>query len=154
MIMEEKNTLVDRLRDEKYKKVLNGLSHVEFIEGNARFISKSEIQVNGKIYNATKFIIATGSSTFMPSIEGIEKVVDYLRAKQLADGEAAKRLGEYMLMSWYDRDRDFESPHSAGECHEACPTPGYVDYGLNHGATLKVNIENGRFVFFYAPVQW
>ena len=83
-----------------------------------------------------------------------QKVVDYLRAKQLADGEAAKRLGEYMLMSWYDRDRDFESPHSAGECHEACPTPGYVDYGLNHGATLKVNIENGRFVFFYAPVQW
>jgi len=24
----------------------------------------------------------------------------------------------------------------------------YVDYGLNHGATLKVDIENGRFVFF------
>ncbi len=73
-IMEEKNKLIDRLTDEKYKKVLNGLSHVEFIEGNARFISKSEIQVNGKIYNATRFIIATGSSTFIPSIEGIEKV--------------------------------------------------------------------------------
>jgi len=83
-----------------------------------------------------------------------QKIADYFRAKQLADGEAAKRLSEFMLMSWYDRDRDFESPHSAGECHEACPTPGYVDYGLNHGATLKVDVENGRFVFFYAPVQW
>lgn len=76
-IMEEKNKLIDRLRDEKYEKVLNGLFHVKFIEGNARFISKSEIQVNGKIYNAAKFIIATGSSTFIPSIEGID-TVDYL----------------------------------------------------------------------------
>lgn len=28
-----------------------------------------------------------------------------------------------------------------------------VDYGLSHGATLKVDVENGRFVFFYRPVE-
>ncbi len=83
-----------------------------------------------------------------------QQVTDYLQARQLADTEAAKQLNEYMLMSWYDRDRNFESPQSAGECHEGCPTPGYVDYGLHHGAALRVDIENGRFVFFYAPVEW
>jgi hypothetical protein len=30
--------------------------------------------------------------------------------------------------------------------------PGYVDYGIHHGATLKVDIERGRFVFFYLDV--
>ena len=74
---------------------------------------------------------------------------NYLQAMKLADLEAASRLGEYMLISWYDRDRDFESPQHSSECHSAGAVPGYVDYGLNHGATLKVDIEAGRFVFFY-----
>ncbi|HIP53652.1 MAG TPA: hypothetical protein EYH03_06555 [Chromatiales bacterium] len=78
---------------------------------------------------------------------------DYLEAMRLADAEAKARLGEYMLLSWYDRDRDFESPQHASECHEDSAIPGYVDYGVSHGATLKVDVENGRFVFFYLPVD-
>lgn len=58
-----------------------------------------------------------------------------------------------MLLSWYDRDRDFESPQHASECHAQSAVPGYVDYGLNHGATLMVDIEDGRFVFFYLPLD-
>lgn len=78
---------------------------------------------------------------------------DYRAAMQLANTEAAARLGEYMLLSWYDRDRDFESPQHASECHLDSAIPGYVDYGVNHGATLMVDIESGRFVFFYMPVE-
>jgi len=78
---------------------------------------------------------------------------DYLQAMKLADTEAEKRLGDYMLLSWYDRDRDFESPQHASECHANSAIPGYVDYGLYHGATLKIDIEQGRFVFFYLPVD-
>ena len=63
--------------------------------------------------------------------------------------QAETTLNEYMLLSWYDRDRDFESPQHASECHLDSAIPGYVDYGLNHGAQLKVDIEQGRFVFFY-----
>ncbi len=80
-------------------------------------------------------------------------LADYRAAMELADKEAAARLGEHMLLSWYDRDRDFESPQHASECHEASAVPGYVDYGLHHGATLKIDIEAGRFVFFYCPVD-
>jgi hypothetical protein len=82
-----------------------------------------------------------------------EQLPDYTAAMRLADAEADRRLGEYMLLSWYDRDRDFESPQHASECHQDSAVPGYVDYGVHHGATLKVDIEQGRFVFFYMPVE-
>ena len=50
----------------------------------------------------------------------VERLPDYTAAMSLANAEAEKRLGENMLLSWYDRDRDF---------------------------------EQGRFVFFYLPVE-
>jgi hypothetical protein len=78
---------------------------------------------------------------------------DYLEAMKLANQEAQTRLGEHMLLSWYDRDRDFESPQHASECHQHSAVPGYVDYAVYHGATLQVDIEQGRFVFFYLPVD-
>lgn len=77
----------------------------------------------------------------------------YRQAVALANAEAGARLEDPMLVSWYDRDRDFESPQHASECHAASAVPGYVDYGLHHGATLKVDVENGRFVFFYTPID-
>lgn len=78
---------------------------------------------------------------------------DYRAAMALADVEAEQRFGEYMLLSWYDRDRDFEAPQHSSECHVDSAIPGYVDYGISHGATLMVDIEAGRFVFFYLPVK-
>lgn len=81
-------------------------------------------------------------------------LADYRAAMRLADAEAAVRLGEYMLLSWYDRDRDFESPQHASECHLDSAVPGYVDYGVSHGARLMVEIEDGRFVFFYLPLDF
>jgi hypothetical protein len=77
---------------------------------------------------------------------------DYREALALANRTATERLGEHMLLSWYDRDRDFESPQHSSECHADSATPGYVDYGIHHGAKLKIDIEQGRFVFFYLPL--
>lgn len=79
---------------------------------------------------------------------------DYLQAMQLANEEAEKLIGENMLLAWYDRDRDFESPQHASECHVNSAIPGYIDYALYHGASLKIDIEQGRFVFFYLPVDF
>ncbi len=78
-----------------------------------------------------------------------QALADYRQAMQLAQDEAAARLEAPMLLSWYDRDRDFEAPQHVSECHRDSATPGYVDYGLNHGASLMIEIEGGRFVFFY-----
>lgn len=80
-------------------------------------------------------------------------LADYRGAMRLAGEVAAQRLGDPMLLSWYDRDRDFESPQHASECHLGSAVPGYVDYGIHHGATLVMDIEQGRFVFFYLDVD-
>lgn len=77
------------------------------------------------------------------------RLPDYRHAMQIAHQEAAARLETPMLLSWYDRDRNFEAPQHVSECHQASATPGYVDYALSHGASLMIDIEEGRFVFFY-----
>jgi len=79
---------------------------------------------------------------------------DYMKAMSLANAEAEKRIGEHMLLAWYDRDRDFESPQHASECHVNSAIPGYIDYALYHGASLKIDIEQGRFIFFYLPIDF
>jgi hypothetical protein len=78
---------------------------------------------------------------------------DYRAAMKLAEKIADETLGDNMLISWYDRDRDFESPQHSSECHQDSAVPGYVDYGLNHGARLKVDFGAGRFVFFFMPLE-
>lgn len=95
----------------------------------------------------------------LPGVEVIRQhpeggVSDYQQAMALAKEEAEERFGEYMLVSWYDRDRDFESPANTTECSEGCPRDGYINYGLSHGARLMVDIEEDRFVFFFTPVEW
>lgn len=97
-----------------------------------------------------------------PDFSGIEMVTlspdppldDYLAAMKLANEQADLRFDGHMMLSWYDRDRDFESPQHASECHQESAVPGYVDYGIHHGARLMVDIEQGRFVFFYLPVEF
>ena len=96
-----------------------------------------------------------------PDLSGVEVVkllpeeeLDHALAMQLANGEAARHYEEYMLISWYDRDRDLESPPHATEGPGDGPKDGYIHYALNHGAALEIDISNGRFVFFYTPVEW
>ncbi len=92
-----------------------------------------------------------------PDFSGVARVAldprspvrNHAEAMVLADAEADKRLAHPMLLSWYDRDRDFEAPQHMSECHQDSAVPGYVDYALSRGATLRVDVENGRFVFFY-----
>lgn len=93
-IMAEKDKLVKEFREEKYEKVLGEMPNVEYLEGDARFLSKTKIQVEGEIYEANKFIIATGSSTFLPRIEGINEV-DFLTNKEALN---LKELPDSMII--------------------------------------------------------
>ena len=94
------------------------------------------------------------SSLETVSLQPQQQVKDYQEAMAIAKVEAEQRLGENMLMSWYDRDRDYESPPNTTEKPGDGPKDGSIHYGLNHGATLKIDIEDGRFIFFFAPVEW
>ncbi|MEM3832507.1 MAG: mercury(II) reductase [Thermoprotei archaeon] len=76
-IVRQKDDIVLDLRATKYSDVLKSLSNATLIKGSAKFVSKDHIDVNGQIIRGKKFIVATGSSPRILSIEGINKV-DYL----------------------------------------------------------------------------
>ena len=74
---------------------------------------------------------------------------DYAEALMIANAEAEQYFDDAMLLSSYDQERDFEIPQHAGECHLNSAIPGYIDYALYHGATLKIVLNKGQYSFFY-----
>lgn len=72
-VIQDELSLVEKLRQEKYEKVLKGLKHVTAIEGKAKFVSQNEIEVNGKKLSAEKFVVAVGSTANVPLIKGIRE---------------------------------------------------------------------------------
>src|SRR6058998_2072872 len=76
-VMEQKDQIVRGLRKEKYSDVLRSLPSTRLFRGNARFVSRTRVKVDGINVDGKKFVVATGSSPRIPSIPGIEDV-DYL----------------------------------------------------------------------------
>ena len=72
-VIADELSLVDKLREEKYKKVLNSLKNVTFKDGWAKFASADEIEVKDQRYKGNKFVIATGSTTTVPDAPGLKE---------------------------------------------------------------------------------
>ena len=101
--------------------------------------------------NAAAYLIRdradmTGVETV--AIQSDIPLTDYQVARRWPTPEPRKRLGDHMLLSWYDRDRDFESLQHSSEWHLDSAIPGYVDYGTSCGAKLMLDFEDDRFMFF------
>lgn len=73
-VVQHEIDLVEKLRTEKYQRVLSQIENVTHIDGKAVFISPNEIEINGQKYPAKKFIIAAGSTAIVPPIENIKEV--------------------------------------------------------------------------------
>jgi mercuric reductase len=76
-VIEQKDQIVRGLRKEKYSDVLRSLPSAKLFRGQARFVSKTRVKVDGINVDGKKFVVATGSSPRILSIPGIDKV-DYL----------------------------------------------------------------------------
>ena len=85
-------------------------------------------------------------------IDATELSLGFDATLKLAQSIADNLLKNTMLLSWYDRDRNLESPGHVSECHENCSVPGWWDYAANRGATLAINFSQGRFVFCFMPL--
>lgn len=86
-VIKEKKQLVKTLQQKKYMDVVRDFENLQLFKGRAEFINTKTILVNGKDkYTALKFIIATGSSTNIPDIEGL-KEIDFLTHVTLFDLE-------------------------------------------------------------------
>ncbi len=85
-IIKHKTALVNEMQQRKYVDLLQGLPHLKVIEGKAKFIEKNIVEVNRELYEGSKIIIATGSTTLIPDISGINDV-PYLTSKALFELE-------------------------------------------------------------------
>ncbi len=68
----EKNEIVANTRQSNYRDVLESLEGVEFLEGRARFVSGTAVEVNGSLYTGERVLVATGSSTKPLPIPGLD----------------------------------------------------------------------------------
>ncbi|WP_456463213.1 mercury(II) reductase [Lutibacter sp.] len=86
-VIRDKKQLVATLQQKKYLDVVSGFENFTMLEGWAKFRDNKTILVNEKdYYTAKKFIIATGSTTNIPTIEGLNDI-DYLTNVTLFDLE-------------------------------------------------------------------
>ncbi len=86
-VIKDKKQLVATLQQKKYMDVVGDFENLRMIEGWAEFVDAKTILVNGKdTYSALKFIIATGATTNVPDIEGLNEI-GYLTNVSLFDLE-------------------------------------------------------------------
>ena len=85
--IKDKKALVASLQQQKYMDVVSDFKNLTMLKGWAEFVDNKTILVNGKdTYTAANIIIATGATTNIPSIEGLNKV-GYLTNVSLFDLE-------------------------------------------------------------------
>lgn len=90
-LIKQKNELVSELRNQKYVSLIDEYGF-DLIEGEAKFIDESTVEVNGRKLSAKRFLIATGASPSIPPIAGLEEV-DYLTSTTLLElKKVPKRL--------------------------------------------------------------
>lgn len=92
--VQEKRRLVEGLRSEKYESVLAYIHGVTKFQGTATFTGANEVSVDGALIRGDKFLIATGSAPFIPSLEGLQNV-DYLTNVEALELE---RLPESLMI--------------------------------------------------------
>jgi pyruvate/2-oxoglutarate dehydrogenase complex dihydrolipoamide dehydrogenase (E3) component len=57
---------------------------ITLIQHKAEFVSPHEVVANGKTYSAAKFLLATGSKTFVPHVDGLEET-GYITFREAID---------------------------------------------------------------------
>ncbi|SJZ77931.1 Pyruvate/2-oxoglutarate dehydrogenase complex, dihydrolipoamide dehydrogenase (E3) component [Cetobacterium ceti] len=76
IILSEINQIIEKVYKHEDPEILQNLG-IDLEFGEAKFYSDNEISVNNKIYTGKNIVIATGSSPYIPNIEGLDNI-DYL----------------------------------------------------------------------------
>ena len=75
--LKETHEMVKKFRSKNYEKVIEKQEYVDFKEGLASFVDSHTVKVGKETFKGKNFLIATGASTFIPPINGIEQI-DYI----------------------------------------------------------------------------
>lgn len=72
-LFQQKKELVESLRQAKYLDVVADLPDFQLIEGYARFAASDTVIVNNETIKADRILIATGVTSYIPSVPGLEE---------------------------------------------------------------------------------
>ncbi len=75
-LIASKDELVGVLRQEKYANLLD-VYGIDLIRGTGRFTGPNSVEVDGRPVSASRYLISTGASPWVPPIEGLDDT-DYL----------------------------------------------------------------------------
>jgi mercuric reductase len=86
-VIQDKKILVNKLQQQKYMDVVSDFKNLKMLKGWAEFRDRNSIIVDGnEVYTAANILIATGATTNIPEIEGLNEV-GYLTNVSLFDLE-------------------------------------------------------------------
>ena len=83
-LVRQKDALIATYREKKYQSILN--DRIKVLEGRAHFAGDHAVSVNGRVLEAERFLVATGTRPTAPPIEGLDQV-PYLTSDLLTWGE-------------------------------------------------------------------
>ncbi len=83
-LIRQKDAVIHDYRKKKYESLVGGQFSIE--EGHAEFLDANTVEINGKRLSGEKILIATGSRSVVPPIEGLESV-PYLTSDLLTNDE-------------------------------------------------------------------
>lgn len=82
--LKETKEMVEFFRQKNYGNVIEHQDYVDFKEGRASFVDVHTVTVGDETYHGDYILIATGASTYIPPIEGMDKI-DYLNNVNVFD---------------------------------------------------------------------
>ncbi|NQV11879.1 NAD(P)/FAD-dependent oxidoreductase, partial [Candidatus Uhrbacteria bacterium] len=80
-VLSRRNKIVATIGGKRIEESASKLG-IDTIKGRATFLDDHTVHVGDKTYTSDKFVIATGSGTFVPPIQGLDKV-DWLDFKRI-----------------------------------------------------------------------
>lgn len=86
-LIQQKHELVSEMQKKKYLNVASSIEGLTLLEGWATFKDDHTVSVDDKNYTAENFLIATGSTTNIPEINGLHEV-GCLTSQELFDIES------------------------------------------------------------------
>ena len=82
--LKETREMVEGFQANNYVNVIEKQQYVDFRDGSASFIDDHTVKVGNEQFKGTFILIATGGSTFIPSVKGLEDI-DYLTNVNIFD---------------------------------------------------------------------
>src|SRR5881296_2986349 len=85
-LVRQKDAIIEDYRSRKYRSIIQDADKIKVFEGHARFVGPHAVSVDGRVLEAERFLVATGTRPVVPQIAGLEHVA-YLTSDLLTSGE-------------------------------------------------------------------